>query len=262
MMSATEKDVERTSATGERAVEEGRPYMKSKCLKFGCFIVVVIMMVYVCHRLTVVYEASSGFHYELQSRLKSGVTVEHGDRYIDDVLNDRLQKWRSAHVKDLVIEFFRDKYPNMPVPEEELRREVAQAKLGLGRNGSRVFQIVVRSCLPEVCADLANAYVEAISAYTDEENRGRNERAVAQIHEDVWHKQRGVERIRHKLSELSGNAGNAAAMVEVEAQLNKEVALLEKLRKLEAQYRKLSEEDNMSVVFAWRAVVSKRLVFQ
>lgn len=236
--------------------------MKSKCLKLVCFIVVAIVMACVFHRLTVVYEASSGFHYELQSRLKSGDTVEHGDMYVDDVLNDRLQKWGSAHVKDLVIEFFRDRYPNMPVSEEELRREVAQAQLGLGRKGQRVFQIVVRSRLSEVCAGLANAYVEAIGAYTDEENRNRNERAVAQIHEDLWHRQRGVERIRRKLSELGEGTGNAVAMAELEAQLNKEVARLEKLRELEAKYRKLSEDGNMSVVFAWRAVVSKRLVFQ
>ena len=51
-------------------------------------------------------------------------------------------------------------------------------------------------------------------------------------------------------------------MAELEAQLNKEVARLEKLRELEAKYRKSSEDGNMAVVFAWRAVVAKRLVFQ
>lgn len=56
--------------------------------------------------------------------------------------------------------------------------------------------------------------------------------------------------------------GECVAMAELEAQLNKEVARLEKLRELEAKYRKSSEDGNMSVVFAWRAVVSKRLVFQ
>ena len=261
MIFAMKKEVERASVAVERADEGMRPNMKSKCLKLGCAIVVAIVMVCVYNRLAVVYEASSGFYYELKSRLMSGDTVEHGDVCVDDVLNDRLRKWRSAHVKDLVIEFFRDKYPNMPVPEDELRREVELAQLGLGE-GKRVFQIAVRSRLPEVCAGLANAYVEAISAYTDEENRIRNDKAVAQIHAAVGHGQRVVERVRRKLAELSGAAEVAVSKGELEVQLGKEMARLEEWRQKEAKSRKLSEASNMSVVFAWRAIVSKRLVLR
>lgn len=262
MIFAVKNDVERVSAAVERADEGRRPNIKSKYLKLGCAIVIAIVMVCVCNRLSVVYEASSGFYYELQSRLKSGDTVEHGDVYVDDVLNDRLQKWRSAHVKDLAIKFFRDRYPNSPVPEEELRLEVDRSRLGLGENGQRVFQIAVCSRLPEVCAGLANAYVEAIGAYTDEENKIRNDKAVAQIHAAVGHGQRVVESIRRKLAELGGAAEAVTSKVELEAQLGKEMVRLEEWRQKEAKSRKLSEDGNMSVVFAWRAMVSKRLVFQ
>ena len=261
MMSDMENDVEGYPAAGERTDEERRSNMKSKCLKLGCAIVVAIVVMCVYNRFSVVYEASSGFRFELQSRLKSGDAVENGDMYVE-VLNDRLQKWRSAHVKDLVIEFFRDRYPNLPVPEEELRQEVELARLGLGRKGQRVFQIVVRSRLPEVCEGLANAYVEAISAYTDEENRIRNDKAVAQIHAAVGHRQKVVERIRRKLAELGGGAEMTTSKAELEAQLNKELTWLNEWRQKEVKYRKLSEGDNMLVVFAWRAVVSKRLMFQ
>lgn len=262
MIFSVKNDVERVSAAVERADEGRRPNMKSKYLKPGCAIVVVIVMVCVCNRLSVVYEASSGFYYELQSRLKSGDTVEHGDVYVDDVLNDQLQKWRSAHVKDLVIKLFRGTYPNMPVPEEELRREVERSRLGLGEKGKRVFQISVCSRLPDVCAGLANAYVEAISAYTDEENKIRNDKAVAQIHAAVGHGQRVVEGMRRKLAELGGAAEAATSKAELEVQLGKEMARLEEWRQKEVKSRKLSEDGNMSVAFAWRAMVSKRLVFQ
>ena len=262
MMFDIENDVEGSPVAGEQTDGGRRSNMKSKFLKIGCAIVVAIVMMCVCNRLAVVYEASSGFYYELQSRLKSGDTVEHGDVYVDDALNDHLQRWRSAHVKDLVIKLFRDTYPNMPVPEEELRREVELSRLGFGEKGQRVFQISVCSRLPEVCAGLANAYVEAISAYTDEENKIRNDKAVAQIHAAVGHGQRVVERIRSKLAELGGAAEVSASKVEIEAQLGKEMARIEEWRQEEVKSRKLSEDGNMSVVFAWRAMVSKRLVFQ
>ena len=237
--------------------------MKSKYLKLGlgCVIVVAIVMTCVCSRLAVVYEASSGFRYELQSRLKSGGAAEQGDIYVD-VLEDRLQKWRSDHVKDLVIEFFRHSYPSLSVPEEELRQEVDLAQIGLGKKGLRVFQIVVRARWPEVCAGLANAYVEAISAYTDEENRMRNDRAVAQIHSAVEHSQRIVERIGRKLSKFEGPADGATSKAALEAQWAKEMACLNEWRQKEAKYRKLSEDNDMAVEFAWRAVVSKLLVWR
>ena len=260
MMSDVENDGEGISCRRRTDVEQGLN-MKSRYLKLCCAIVVSIVMMCVCSRLAVVYEASSGFRYELQSRLKFVDTVEHGDIYFE-VLNDRLQKWSSAHVKDLVIEFFRARHPNMPVSEEELRQELEQTRLGLGRNGQRVFQIVVRSRLPEVCAGLANAYVEAIIAYTDEENRIRNDKAVAQIQAAVGHGKRVVERIWRKLAELGGAAEESASKAELKAQLDKEMARLEEWRQKEAEYRKLSEDNNMAVEFAWRAEVSKRLVFQ
>lgn len=262
MIFTVKNDVERASAAVERADEGRRSNMKSKHLKLGCAIVVAIVMACVCNRLSVVYEASSGFYYGLQSRLKSGETVEHGDVYVDDILNDRLQKWRSARVKDLVIKFFRDAYPNIHVPEEELRREVELSRLGFCEKGQRVFHISVCSRLPEVCAGLANAYVEAISAYTDEENKIRNDKAVAQIHAAVGHGQRAVERIRRKFAELGGSVEAATSKVELGIQLEKEMARIEELRQKEVKSRKLSEDGNMAVAFAWRAMVSKRLVFQ
>ena len=261
MISDMENGGEGSPSSGERTDEDRRPNMKSKYLKLGCVIVVATVMMCVCSRLAVVYEASSGFRYELQSRLRSGDAVEHGDIYVE-VLNDRIQKWRSAHVKDLVIEFFRDRYPNVPVSEEELRQELELAQLGLGRKGQRVFQIVIRSRSPEVCAGLANAYVEAIGAYTDEENRIRNDKAVAQIHAAVKHGQRTVERIWRELSKSDGATEVAASKAEIEAQWAKEMSRLNEWRQKEVEYRKLSEGDNMAVVFAWRAVASKRLVFQ
>lgn len=98
------------------------------------------------------------------------------------MLNDRLQKWSSDRVKGIVIDLFGDKYRDEVASEEELRIDLAHSRIELKRNARNCFQIIVRSSSPKVCAGLANAYVEAISMDTDEENRIRNGKAVAQIH--------------------------------------------------------------------------------
>ena len=75
---------------------------------------------------------------------------------------------------------------------------LASSELELVRH-SRLITIAVRSKLPELAAALANAYAEAIESFTDEENKKRCDKAVAQIHQQVEKQKRADDDLAARL---------------------------------------------------------------
>ena len=75
---------------------------------------------------------------------------------------------------------------------------LANSELELVRH-SRLITIAVRSKLPELAAALANAYAEAIESFTDEENKKRCDKAVAQIHQQVEKQKRADDDLAARL---------------------------------------------------------------
>ena len=144
-----------------------------------------------------IYEAKSEFTMDTRRPEGGngiGVAGNDMDFYGADyaeIFNTRQSDWRSEGIFTKILQQYRANYPNSQVTDKELVEMLASSELELVRH-SRLITIAVRSKRPELAAALANAYAEALESFTDEENKKRCDKAVAQIHEQV-EKQRRVD---------------------------------------------------------------------
>ena len=150
-----------------------------------------------------VYEAKSEFTMDVrrsQGANGVGVTGNDMDYYsnYEEIFNTRLSDWRSDALYTKVIQHYRTNYPNATVSDRELVETLRNSKLELVRH-SRLITIAVRSKSPELAAALANAYAEAIESFTDEENKKRCDKAVAQVHAQVVNHRKEDDKLAKKL---------------------------------------------------------------
>ena len=97
-----------------------------------------------------------------------------------------------------IMQQYRANFPASTVSDQELVESLVESQLELIRH-SRLITIAVRSGNPQLAAALANAYAEAIENFTDEENKLRCDKAVAQIHEQVEKQRRMDEKVAAEL---------------------------------------------------------------
>ena len=137
-----------------------------------------------------VFEAKSEFTMDFRRPQRGNDMDFYGADFVE-VFNTRLSDWRSERVFNKIFQKYRAAYPNSTVTDKEIAEALSGSELELVRH-SRLVTIAVRSKFPELAAALANAYAEAIEELTDEENKKRCDKAVAQIHEQV-EKQKRVD---------------------------------------------------------------------
>ncbi len=140
------------------------------------------------------YEATSEFTMDMRRLQANDDPAELMER----TFNVRKPGWRSDEIFTKVIQVYRGWRPTSQVTDKELSMTLATSKLELVSR-SRLVRITVRSDSPELAADLANAYVEAIEKFTDEENKKRCDRAVAEIHQQVEKQKRADDELAMKL---------------------------------------------------------------
>jgi capsular exopolysaccharide synthesis family protein len=128
------------------------------------------------------------------------VEPDYGSTY-EEVFNTRLSDWRSDKIVTKIIQQYRANYPASTVTDSELMDTLQGSELELIRH-SRLITIAVRSTSAQLAASLANAYAQAIESFTDEENKLRCDKAVAQIHEQVEKQRRTDEKIAKTLLEF------------------------------------------------------------
>ena len=150
------------------------------------------------------YEAKSEFTMDTrrpQGGNGAGVAGNDMDFYGADyaeIFNTRQSVWRSECVFKKIIQQYRAQFPNSTVTDTDLWEMLCNSKLELVRH-SRLITIAVRSRVPELAAILANAYAETIESITDEENKKRCDKAVAQIHEQVEKQKRADDELAARL---------------------------------------------------------------
>ena len=179
--------------------------VSQRWLSVFVFLLVGLIVAFAIYRVSpTVYEATSEFSMDMRRSSASRgngalaeITPDYGSTYVE-IFNTRISDWRSEKVFAKVIQQYRTGDPNSTVSDEELIGTLAGSTLDLVRN-SRIITITVESKTPKVCAALANAYAEAIEAFTDEENKRRCDKAVAQIHSNVEKRRREVDEIAKKL---------------------------------------------------------------
>ncbi len=169
------------------------------------FLLIGLVAAFAVYRISpTIYEAKSEFTMDMRRPQMTGnmaigqmAEPDYGSTY-DEIFNTRLSDWRSDVIVTKIIQQYRAGYPASTVADSELLSSLQGSEIELIRN-SRLIQIAVRSQTPEIAAALANAYAQAIEAFTDEENKLRCDKAVAQIHEQVEKQRRADERIAKSL---------------------------------------------------------------
>ena len=162
------------------------------------FLLVGLVASFAVYRISpTIYEANSEFTMQMRSPKSSApgtlgqmTEIDYGNTY-EEVFNTRLSDWRSEKLITKIMQQYRANHPASTISDEELLDTLVGSELELVRR-SRLITIAVRSGSAQLAADLANSYAEAIESFTDEENRLRCDKAVAQISEQVK-KQRNVD---------------------------------------------------------------------
>ena len=152
-----------------------------------------------------IYEAKSEFTMDIRrpqggrgGLADVGIDMEQFGGTYEEIFNTRLSDWRSDKIVTKIIQQYRANYPASTTTERELIETLADSELELIRH-SRLITIAVRSTTANLAASLANAYAEAIESFTDEENKLRCDKAVAQIHEQVEKQRRQDESVAKQL---------------------------------------------------------------
>ena len=171
------------------------------------FLLVGLVASFAVYRISpTIYEAKSEFTVQMRSSQSNAGTlgqmteVDYGNTY-EEVFNTRLSDWRSEKIVTKIMQQYRANFPASTVSDQELVEVLVGSQLELIRH-SRLITIAVRSNSPQLAAALANAYAEAIESFTDEENKLRCDKAVAQIHEQVEKQRRMDEKVAAKLLEF------------------------------------------------------------
>ena len=182
--------------------------ISQRWLSVFVFLLVGLIVSFAIYRISpTIYQATSEFTMDMR-RSTGGrgqgaladATPDYGNSYAE-VFNTRISDWRSDKIVTKIIEKYRFRRPASTVSDEELAATLGTSKLELVRN-SRLITISIRSKSPVLCADLANDYAEAIESFTDEENKIRCDKAVAQIHANVERKRSEVGAIAQKLTDF------------------------------------------------------------
>lgn len=178
--------------------------ISQRWLSVFVFLLVGLIVSFAIYRISpTIYEARSEFTMDMRRSSGYGqsaiadATPDYGNTYAE-VFNTRISDWRSDKIVTKILEQYRAAHPSSTVSDDEIVEALVGSELELQRN-SRIITISVRSKVPALCAALANAYAEAIEAFTDEENKIRCDKAVSQIHANVEKKRREADKVAKQL---------------------------------------------------------------
>ncbi len=168
------------------------------------FVLVGLIIAFAVYRISpTIYEAKSDFTMDIRRSVGRQMTAldaampDLGQNYAE-IFNTRLPEWRSEKIVSKIVQEYRTAHPASTVSDDEIISTLGGSELELQRN-SRLITVTVRSTVPALAASLANAYAEAIEAFTDEENKLRCDKAVSQIHQNVEKKRREVDKVAKQL---------------------------------------------------------------
>ncbi|MBQ6338741.1 MAG: AAA family ATPase [Kiritimatiellae bacterium] len=168
------------------------------------FLLIGLVAAFAVYRISpTIYEAKSEFTMDMRrpqnvgNALGQAVEPDYGSTY-EEVFNTRLSDWRSDKIVTKIVQQYRANYPASTVTDNELMETLQGSVLELIRH-SRLITIAVRSTRADLAASLANAYAQAIESFTDDENKLRCDKAVAQIHEQVEKQKRTDDDLQKEL---------------------------------------------------------------
>ena len=176
--------------------------VSQRWLSVFVFLLVGLIVSFAVYRISpTIYKATSEFTMDMRRSSGGGmqgaiaeVMPDYGSSYVE-IFNTRLSDWRGEKLVTKILQHYRTMRPASVVSDEEILGVLSGSQLELVRN-SRIITISLRSKIPALCADLANAYAESIESFTEEENKIRCDKAVSQIHGNVERVQSRVEKLQ------------------------------------------------------------------
>ena len=173
--------------------------ISQRWLSVFVFLLVGLIVSFAVYRISpTIYEAKSEFTMDMRRMTRGTGAMENmiedfGQNYAE-IFNTRLSDWRSDKIVLMIQQQYRTAHPSSTVSDDDIVATLADSQLELQRN-SRIITISVRSKDPRLAAALANAYAEAIEAFSDEENRVKCDEAVKNTHQNVENQRRDVDRL-------------------------------------------------------------------
>ena len=179
--------------------------VSQRWLSVFVFLLVGLVVSFAVYRISpTIYEASSDFSMDMR-RSSGGVgrgaldstTYDFGNNY-QEIFNTRMPDWRSEKIVARIVQQYRANNPASTVSEDDIIQTLVTSKMELQRH-SRIITISMRSQDPRLAAALANAYAEAIEAFSDEENKIRCDKAVSRISGQVEKTRREVNKLSKQI---------------------------------------------------------------
>lgn len=169
---------------------------------FGMLAVGAAVAAAICAFMPPVYESVATFTFDFRSAASSGfgddvtslMSTDGGMTY-SELFNTRYAEWRSEAVFLGLLNAYRTKRPGSHVTDEEVVTALRDSVIDI-KPHSRLVQVAVRASNPQLCTDLATAYVDSIVANAERQNAKHRERAVGLL-------TKTVERERARVTDLA-----------------------------------------------------------
>jgi capsular exopolysaccharide synthesis family protein len=95
----------------------------------------------------------------------------------EELYNTRILKLHSREVLQAVLQRYKSDNPSLQYTDEEVIQALAKRTELVLQRRTRLIRVTARSTSPELSVALANAYVDAVDTYTQEQNREQAEKA-------------------------------------------------------------------------------------
>lgn len=203
----TPPQAEEHSVVGTLTMSRVLRVLSQRWLSVFVFLLIGLIVAFAVYSISPeIFESTSEFTMDIRRASPNGsaaidqAMIDYGNSYIE-IFNTRLPQWRSEAIVKKITDAYRSQAPNSAVTDEEIVSTLAGSQIELQRN-SRIITIAVRSKNKDLAVALANAYVKAIDMFTEEENKARCDKAVANIHANVEKRRREKDQLASDLQEF------------------------------------------------------------
>ena len=202
----------------------------------------------ICAFMPPTYESVATFTFDFRSAATSGmsddvsmVVSSEGDMTYAELFNTRYAEWRSEEVVMGLLKTYRAKRPGSLVSDEEIIDALRDSVIDV-KPHSRLVQVSVRAGSPQLCTDLATAYVDAIVANAESKNMEQREKMVKLIDKTVEKERTRVANLEQATATSRVTNAVDAFRIDLDIVRRSLSHVMSELLRLEGEESRLQEE--------------------